>query len=90
MKYYYIICETCFCGERGDFLYATNNEEDLYHFAASCADENAMEWYDGASLEEEGMDEDEYFGSVSYSIKEITAEEYAKYNSEGVECGRWV
>jgi hypothetical protein len=49
-----------------------------------------MEWYDGANLEEEGMDEDEYFGSVSYSIKEITAEEYAKYNSEGVECGRWV
>ncbi len=82
MKYYYIICETCFCGERGDYVYATDNEEDLLKYAASCADATGEEWFDAATLEEEEMEEDEYWSSLSYNIGEITKEEYEMYTKQ--------
>ena len=80
-KYYLIKCETAFAGEVGYWLYATDNIDQLHEFAASCANANAQEWYDADSLADNDMDDDDYFGGVSYSYEEITEEEFEDYST---------
>lgn len=81
IKYYLITCETPFCGEQGHYLYATEDEKALHEFACSCTEANAQEWFDAESLEENDMDEDDYYGGCSYSIDEITEEEFDRYST---------
>ena len=87
--YYLITCETAFMGETQWYVTYRKDrvpsEEELHAYAQECAHENAMEWIDIDSLEENNMTEDEYYNEASYQIQEITKEEYEQWIDEGSE-----
>lgn len=79
MKYYKIVCGTPFLGEENDFYETGFSIEDLYKrgIINECLDETGNEWYDEQTLEENDMDEDEYYASCYVvKIEEITQDEF--------------
>ena len=79
MNYYKIICGTPFLGEENDFYESGLSIEDLYERGVinECLYETGNEWYDEQTLEENDMDEDDYYaGCYIISIEEITQDEY--------------
>ena len=77
MKYYKITCHTPFVGEENDFYIKVFHDEELRREIDECVYECGMEWYDEQTLEENDMDEEEYFAECGVrSVKEINEEEY--------------
>lgn len=77
MKYYKIVCGTPFIGEENDFYIRVFNDEELHREVDECVYETGNEWYDEQTLEENDMDEDEYYaGCYVIKIEEITRDEF--------------
>ena len=77
MKYYLVTCATPFVGEENDYYVAVESKEDLDAFVLDVIYENANEWYDLQTLDENDMTEDEYYaGCHARRVEEITEEEY--------------
>ena len=77
MKYYKVICHTAFCGEESEFYIKTYSEHELRPQIDECVYENALEWYDEQTLEENDMTEEEYYAECGVkALVEITEEEY--------------
>ena len=82
-KFYRVTCYTPFIGEENDYYIATDLHDELIAFADDCAYENALEWCDDQTLEENDMTEDDYYAECGYRIREISEEEYRE-NAWGV------
>ena len=79
MKYYKIVCGTPFVGEENEFYWAGSSIKDLRERGVimDCLYETGNEWYDEQTLEENDMDDDEYYaGCYVVKIEEITQDEY--------------
>ena len=77
MKYYKVVCGTPFLGEENDFYIRVFNDEELRREVDECVYECGNEWYDEQTLEENDMDEEEYYaGCYVIKCEEITEEEY--------------
>lgn len=79
MKYYKITCGTPFLGEENDFYESGLSIEDLHERGVinECLFETGNEWYDEQTLEENDMDEDDYYANCYViKIEEITQDEY--------------
>ena len=76
MKYYKITCYTPFVGESNDYYIKTNSQKEFEKLADECVYENANEWCDDQTLEENGMSEDDYYADCGYYSEEIDREEY--------------
>lgn len=79
MKYYKIVCGTPFLGEENDFYESGLSIEDLHERGVinECLYETGSKWYDKQTLEENDMDEDDYYvGCYVVKIEEITQDEY--------------
>ena len=79
MKYWEIKAETPYLGEecREAIAAETYDEAEVAAWDIMC--NNALEWYDDVAEEHYDGDWDDYLGSCSVSIYEITHEEYLNY-----------
>lgn len=76
MKYYKVTCYTPFVGESNDYYIKANSHKEFIKLADECVYENALEWCDDQTLEENGMSEDDYHADCGYYAEEIDREEY--------------
>lgn len=76
MKYYRVTVYTPFYGEEADHYVKAESKGKLEDIACDLVYENALEWCDDQTLEENDMTEDDYYAECGYRIREISEEEY--------------
>lgn len=83
MRYYEVEAYTPYCGEhRFDYLAAPNDCDfhQIELWADDVCDENALEWWDEDTAEEFDYDYNDYRADCGFDIREITKEEFERYN----------
>lgn len=89
MKYFLISTSTAFCGEENDYYVKMDEKKnyDLDYILQDLVYENAVNWYDETHHE---MPFDEYLEECSYSVDEITEEEYNDAKKDGKQWEEYV
>ena len=75
-RYWRVTAETMLCGMDRDEVFECEDKKKAHDIAAQITDDNAAEWWDPEDSEFIGIDEDEWFGEVGYTLVEITYEEF--------------